>query len=71
MLEPLLHLVRNAASHGIESRDERIASRKAGRRNDRRSARTPPAIASSFEVEDDGAGIDVPARDATGESPLG
>ena len=57
MLEPLLHLVRNAVSHGIETPDERIARGK------------PPqallalrASASGdriiMEVEDDGAGID-------------
>jgi two-component system chemotaxis sensor kinase CheA len=58
MLEPLLHLVRNAASHGIESRDEReragkplegtiwLRARAAGDR-------------IVLEVEDDGAGIDI------------
>ena len=60
MLEPLLHLVRNAVSHGIESADERVAAGK------------PPegvlslrATASGdrirIVVEDDGAGIDADA----------
>jgi two-component system chemotaxis sensor kinase CheA len=59
MLEPLLHLVRNAASHGIESRDDRIAQGKApdGTIVLRARAAGDRII---IEVEDDGAGIDVP-----------
>lgn len=58
MLEPLLHLVRNAAVHGIEDRSERAA----------RSKPTEGMIALRaraagdrivLETEDDGAGIDV------------
>jgi two-component system chemotaxis sensor kinase CheA len=57
MLEPLLHLVRNAASHGIESRDERIA---AGKTPDGTIALRARAAGDRIvlEVEDDGAGID-------------
>ena len=34
MLDPILHLVRNAVSHGIESPAERRAAGKRGARND-------------------------------------
>ena len=58
MLEPLLHLVRNAVSHGIESPEERRALGKPA--EGRLSLR---AVASGdriiIEVEDDGAGIDI------------
>ena len=57
MLEPLLHLVRNAASHGIESRADRIAS---GKSSDGIIALRARASGDRIilEVEDDGAGID-------------
>ena len=58
MLEPLLHLVRNALSHGIESPDERRARGKP-----EEGTLTLRASASGdrirLRVEDDGAGIDV------------
>ena len=58
MLEPLLHLVRNAVSHGIESAEERRAFGKPaeGRLWVRASAAGDRII---IEVEDDGAGIDL------------
>jgi two-component system chemotaxis sensor kinase CheA len=58
MLEPLLHLVRNAASHGIESRDERDV---AGKPLEGTIALRARAAGDRIvlEVEDDGAGIDV------------
>jgi two-component system chemotaxis sensor kinase CheA len=58
MLEPLLHLVRNAVSHGIESPEERRARGKP-----EEGTLTLRASASGdrirLRVEDDGAGIDV------------
>jgi two-component system chemotaxis sensor kinase CheA len=60
MLEPLLHLVRNAASHGIESRADRL---DAGKDPDGTIWLRARAAGDRIllEVEDDGAGIDVPA----------
>jgi two-component system chemotaxis sensor kinase CheA len=57
MLEPLLHLVRNAVSHGIEAPDERRARGKPpeGMLTLRAAASGDRII---VEVEDDGAGID-------------
>ena len=58
MLEPLLHLVRNAVSHGIEHPEERAAQGKAAE-----GTLSLRAHASGdrirIVVEDDGAGIDV------------
>jgi len=60
MLEPLLHLVRNAVSHGIERPSERTAAGKPAE-----GTLTLRATASGdrihIVVEDDGAGIDVAA----------
>jgi len=58
MLEPLLHLVRNAASHGIESPADRLAAGKdaAGTIWLRARAAGDRIL---LEVEDDGAGLDV------------
>jgi two-component system chemotaxis sensor kinase CheA len=57
MLEPLLHLVRNAVSHGIERPAERLARGKSadGRLTLRAHAAGDRIL---VEVEDDGAGID-------------
>lgn len=57
MLEPLLHLIRNAVSHGIEAPEDRIAAGKPA------EGRLTLAAAASGDritltVEDDGAGID-------------
>ena len=58
MLEPLLHLVRNAVSHGIERPAERVARGKPAE-----GTLTLRAAAAGdrilVDVEDDGAGIDV------------
>ena len=58
LLEPLLHLVRNAASHGIEPREERLARGKPaeGTIALRASAAGDRIL---IHIEDDGAGIDV------------
>lgn len=58
ILEPLLHLVRNAVSHGIETPQERLAKGKpAEGRLLLRAA--PSGDRILLHVEDDGAGIDV------------
>ena len=58
MLEPLLHLVRNAVSHGIEGPEERVARGKPPEGTlSLRAAASGDRI--RIVVEDDGAGIDV------------
>lgn len=58
LLDPLLHLARNAVSHGVETPAERRAAGKAERA--RISLRAVAAGESvCIEVEDDGRGIDV------------
>lgn len=60
MADPMLHLVRNAVSHGLESTSERIAAGKAPR-----GRLTLRAFAAGgtivLEVEDDGRGVQVEA----------
>jgi two-component system, chemotaxis family, sensor kinase CheA len=57
LADPLLHLVRNAVSHGLEPPAERAAAGKRPRgRLDLRAAAAGGAIV--IEVEDDGRGID-------------
>lgn len=60
MAEPLLHLVRNAVSHGLESTAERTAAGKpaAGRLALRASTAGENVV---IEIEDDGRGINVAA----------
>lgn len=57
MMDPILHLVRNAVSHGIEPTSERIAMGKPaeGTINLRASAAAEMVL---IEIEDDGRGID-------------
>ena len=58
MLEPLLHLVRNAVSHGIEPPEARLARGKPAQGTlTLRAAAAGDRI--TVDVEDDGAGIDV------------
>jgi two-component system chemotaxis sensor kinase CheA len=57
MMDPLLHLVRNAFSHGLESQEERIAAGKDPTGRIRLSAKASGDIIV-IEVEDDGRGID-------------
>ncbi len=57
MLEPLLHLVRNAASHGIETRAERISAGKDPEGTICLRARAA-GDRMIIEVQDDGAGMD-------------
>lgn len=58
MMDPLLHLVRNAVSHGIETPDQRIAAGKPAEGRLRLSASTAGDTVL-VELEDDGQGIDV------------
>ncbi|MCX8022471.1 MAG: chemotaxis protein CheA [Syntrophorhabdaceae bacterium] len=58
MIEPILHLVRNAVSHGIEKEDERVAKGKTKEGRIKIGARTA-GESVIIEIEDDGRGIDV------------
>ncbi|HEX3703051.1 MAG TPA: chemotaxis protein CheA [Vicinamibacterales bacterium] len=60
MMDPVLHLVRNAVSHGIETADERVAAGKRPEATITLSASTAGEIVT-LEVADDGRGIDVEA----------
>ncbi len=57
MIDPLLHIVRNAVSHGIEPEEERMAHGKAPEGLLKLSASTSGDFIV-IEVEDDGKGID-------------
>jgi two-component system chemotaxis sensor kinase CheA len=57
MMDPLLHLVRNAVSHGLESAEERLAQGKPAEGNIALRA-TTLGDTVVIEVEDDGRGID-------------
>lgn len=56
--EPLIHLLRNAADHGVEHRETRIANGKEPVGKIRLSA-YPEGTKAIIKVEDDGGGIDV------------
>jgi len=60
IMDPLLHLVRNAVSHGLEPSDERIAAGKSAVGHIDLRARTTGETVI-IEVEDDGRGIDAEA----------
>ncbi|MCP4536591.1 MAG: hypothetical protein GY832_05545 [Chloroflexi bacterium] len=57
MMDPLMHLVRNAVSHGLESTEERVAQ---GKPPEARIALRAGAVGDAvlIEIEDDGQGID-------------
>lgn len=57
LAEPLMHLLRNAADHGLETPQERLHAGKPRRGRIRLSARRDRGQAV-IEVEDDGGGID-------------
>jgi two-component system chemotaxis sensor kinase CheA len=57
MMDPALHLVRNAIAHGIEGADERIAAGKPPEGTLRLAASAAGEIAT-IEIGDDGRGID-------------
>jgi len=67
MLDPLLHLVRNAVSHGLEPPAERVAQGKpaAGQIALRASTAGDAVV---IEVEDDGRGVDVERVAARGRA---
>lgn len=58
MMDPLLHLVRNSATHGIEMSDRRLALGKPAEGTIHLSA-TTAGDTVIVEVEDDGRGIDI------------
>ncbi len=60
MMDPVLHLVRNAVSHGIETADERIAAGKRPEGTIVLSAATAGDIVR-IEIADDGRGVDAAA----------
>ena len=60
MLDPVVHLVRNSVSHGLESTDERIAKGKPPEGTITLSAATAGETVT-LEIADDGRGIDVAA----------
>jgi two-component system chemotaxis sensor kinase CheA len=75
MMDPVLHLVRNAVSHGIEPPDERIAR---GKRPEGTITLTAAAAGElvTIDIEDDGRGVDAAAvaaraRDAGLSVPAG
>ncbi len=57
IMDPLLHLVRNAVGHGLESPEERLAAGKPAEGQLHLAARTTGETVI-IEVEDDGRGID-------------
>lgn len=59
LVDPVLHLVRNALVHGVEPRAARRAAGKPERARVRLAARATPA-GVVIEVEDDGRGLDEP-----------
>jgi two-component system, chemotaxis family, sensor kinase CheA len=60
LMDPVLHLVRNAVSHGIETADERIAAGKRPEGTIVLSATTAGDIVR-IEIADDGRGVDAEA----------
>ncbi len=58
MMDPLMHMVRNAITHGLEPSDERIASGKTGEGHLWIRARTESETIV-IELEDDGRGVDI------------
>jgi two-component system chemotaxis sensor kinase CheA len=58
LMDPLLHLVRNAISHGIEGEAERLAAGKSAAGHVRLRAQTAGEVVV-IEISDDGRGIDI------------
>src|SRR6185369_13500778 len=72
MMDPVLHLVRNAVSHGIETADERIAAGKRPEGTIVLSAVSAGDVVR-IEIADDGRGVDataVVARARAGGLPV-
>ena len=57
LMDPLLHIVRNAISHGLEEKAERLAAGKSPEGHLRLRAQTAGEVVS-IEISDDGRGID-------------
>ncbi len=57
MMDPMLHLVRNAVSHGIESQEQRLAAQKSPVGQIHLRAQTSGEMVM-IEIEDDGRGVD-------------
>jgi len=66
MVDPLVHLIRNAIDHGIETAEDRIAAGKPAEATIRLTARRERSFVV-LEVEDDGSGIDRAAVRRRGE----
>jgi two-component system chemotaxis sensor kinase CheA len=64
LMDPLLHLVRNSISHGIESESERLIAGKPATGKVMLSARTAGELVV-IEIADDGKGIDVESIEAS------
>jgi two-component system chemotaxis sensor kinase CheA len=58
MMDPLLHMVRNAVSHGLETSGERVAAGKTAEGHLKLSASTE-GESVLIELEDDGRGVDI------------
>ena len=58
LMDPLLHIVRNAISHGLESETERVAAGKPAEGHLRLRAQTAGEVVI-IEISDDGRGVDV------------
>jgi two-component system chemotaxis sensor kinase CheA len=72
MMDPILHLVRNAVSHGIERPDERVAAGKPKEGTITLSASTAGDVVT-IDIIDDGRGVDaaaVAARARRGGLPV-
>jgi chemotaxis protein histidine kinase CheA/ActR/RegA family two-component response regulator len=67
LFEPLLHLVRNAVSHGIQNPQERIAAGKPAKGTITLAA-SSDAASLCVEIRDDGAGLNEDALEARGRS---
>ncbi|MGE0709474.1 MAG: ATP-binding protein [Planctomycetota bacterium] len=69
LVDPVVHLVRNALQHGVEPREERHALGKPERATLRVRAQTGPA-GVVFEIADDGRGLEANAFPAESELVL-
>ena len=69
LMDPLLHLVRNSISHGIESEAERLSHGKTATGKISLSARTAGELVV-IEIGDDGKGIDVESIQEKSGVPL-
>jgi len=59
--DPMIHLIRNAVDHGIETSDRREKSQKSPWGTIRLSVTQPESNKVEIELSDDGCGMDIPA----------